>query len=181
MVPEGFDNLVEGSCRPGHFRGVATVVTKLFNVVSPTHAFFGQKDAAQCVLIKRLVEDLNMDISIQVVPVSRESDGLARSTRNQYLSADERQAAGVVYRGLTRAKELFDRAPGSSIEADALRAAVREEYENEPLVKEIQYISVGSAATMEEITADVRKSDGAVITVAVKLGNCRLIDAIVLS
>ncbi|KAJ0397977.1 hypothetical protein ATCC90586_006669 [Pythium insidiosum] len=179
VTPEGFDNLPEGVCRPGHFRGVATVVTKLFNVVQPTHAFFGQKDAAQCVLIKRLVDDLNMDIQVEVVPVSREQDGLAMSTRNQYLSKEERAAAPVVYRGLRVAKEHFAAQPGAFVSAESIRAIIRDEYEAEPLIKEIQYISVGSKETMEEVE-EVRTDKGAIISVAVKLGSCRLIDTITL-
>ncbi|TMW64025.1 hypothetical protein Poli38472_014142 [Pythium oligandrum] len=181
VVPEGFDDLPEGLCRPGHFRGVATVVTKLFNVVSPTHAFFGQKDAAQCVLIKRLVDDLNMDVQIEVVPVAREADGLAMSTRNQYLNTEERAAASVVYRGLTLAKEHFEskKTSSASVSSNALRAIIEGEYKNEPLVQEIQYISIGSKETMEEIH-EVKATEGAIISVAVKLGKCRLIDTITL-
>lgn len=178
VTPEGFDALPEGLCRPGHFRGVATVVAKLFNIVRPTHAFFGQKDAAQCVLIRRLVEDLSMDINIEVVNVSREHDGLAMSTRNQYLTPDERAAAGVVYRGLRGAQELYlskKQSGASAVDAELLRAAIRSEYESEPFVNEIQYISVGSTQTMEELLT-VECADGAVLSVAVKLGKCRLID-----
>jgi pantoate--beta-alanine ligase len=175
VLPEGFDDLPEGICRPGHFRGVATVVTKLFNIVSPTHAFFGQKDAAQCVLMKRLVGDLNMDIEIEVVPVNREPDGLARSTRNQYLSAEERAVAGVVHRGLSLAKAFFFQQTGDVVASKDLRAIIRAEYETEPLLKEIQYISIGSKETMQEVE-QVSRQEGAILSVAVKLGNCRLID-----
>lgn len=179
VTPEGFDDLPEGICRPGHFRGVATVVSKLFNIVRPTHAFFGQKDAAQCVLIKRLVEDLSMDINIEVVSVCREQDGLAMSTRNQYLAPDERKAASVVYRGLVRARDLYlskrQESAATEIDAELLRAAIRDEYEREPFVNEIQYISVGSTQTMDELSV-VNPSEGAVLSVAIKLGKCRLID-----
>lgn len=180
VTPEGFDDLPEGVCRPGHFRGVATVVSKLFNIVRPTHAFFGQKDAAQCVLIKRLVEDLSMDINIEVVDVCREPDGLAMSTRNQYLEAAEREAASVVYRGLVRARDLFlshKRNGAAPIDANLLRDAIRDEYEREPFVKEIQYISVGSKETMDELSS-VDANEGAVLSVAIKLGKCRLIDTL---
>lgn len=175
----GFDDLPEGKCRPGHFRGVATVVTKLLNIVGPTHAFFGQKDAAQCVLIKRLVEDLNMPVHIQVIEIARESDGLAMSTRNQYLNDAERKAASVVYRGLRRARDLFQSDDGEQIGAAELRAAVAQEYASEPLVHDINYISIGSKQTMEELDV-VEKNEGAIISVALKLGNCRLIDNITL-
>jgi pantoate--beta-alanine ligase len=180
VAPEGFDELPEGKIRPGHFRGVATIVTKLLNVVQPTHAFFGQKDAAQCVLIRRLVADLNLPVQIHVVPVRRETDGLAMSTRNQYLSTEERAAASVVFRGLSRARALFDDlTPGNEVSAETLRAAVQDEYAREPLITEVQYVSVGSLETMEELDV-VRKPGGAVVSVAVKLGSCRLIDNIVL-
>ncbi|GMF10509.1 unnamed protein product [Phytophthora lilii] len=180
--PEGFDDLVEGQCRKGHFRGVATVVTKLFNIVQPTHAFFGQKDAAQVVLIKRMVSDLNIPVDIEVVPIVREADGLALSTRNQYLSPVEREAAAVLHRGLALAQDLFHKAKQSgkmTVDAAALRDVVREEYEREPLVTAIDYVSVGSKETMQEVS-EVDTVEGAIISVAVKLGQCRLIDNIVL-
>lgn len=180
--PEGFDDLVEGRCRKGHFRGVATVVTKLFNIVQPTHAFFGQKDAAQVVLIKRMVSDLNLPVDINVVPIVREADGLALSTRNQYLSPEERKAACVLHRGLHHARALFEKAKQNGkavVDAAALRDAVHEEYEREPLVTAIDYVSIGSKETMQEI-GEVDTAEGAVISVAVKLGQCRLIDNIVL-
>lgn len=180
--PEGFDDLVEGRCRKGHFRGVATVVTKLFNIVQPTHAFFGQKDAAQVVLIKRMVSDLNLPVDINVVPIVREADGLALSTRNQYLSPEERKAACVLHRGLDHARALFEKAKQNGkavVDAAALRDAVHEEYEREPLVTAIDYVSIGSKETMQEI-GEVDTAEGAIISVAVKLGQCRLIDNIVL-
>ncbi|KAI9992236.1 hypothetical protein PInf_017621 [Phytophthora infestans] len=180
--PEGFDDLVEGRCRKGHFRGVATVVTKLFNIVQPTHAFFGQKDAAQVVLIKRMVSDLNIPVQINVVPIVREADGLALSTRNQYLSPVEREVASVLHRGLGHAQDLFQKAKKdgkSTINAAALRDVVRQEYERQPLVNAIDYVSVGSKQTMQELS-EVDTIEGAIISVAVKLGQCRLIDNIVL-
>ncbi|OWZ13649.1 Pantoate-beta alanine ligase [Phytophthora megakarya] len=182
--PMGFDDLVEGQCRKGHFRGVATVVTKLFNIVQPTHAFFGQKDAAQVVLIKRMVSDLNIPVQINVVPIVREADGLALSTRNQYLSPVEREAAtaSVLHRGLARAQDLFQNAKKdgkTTVDAEMLRDVVRQEYEREPLVTSIDYVSVGSKETMQEVS-NVDTSNGAIISVAVKLGQCRLIDNIVL-
>ncbi|KAL4102736.1 hypothetical protein PRIC1_006479 [Phytophthora ramorum] len=180
--PEGFDDLVEGQCRKGHFRGVATVVTKLLNIVQPTHAFFGQKDAAQVVLIKRMVSDLNMPVEINVVPIVREADGLALSTRNQYLSPVEREAACVLHRGLAHAQDLFQKAKQNgktTVDAAELRDVVRDEYEREPLVTAIDYVSVGSKETMQEMS-EVDTAEGAIISVAVKLGQCRLIDNIVL-
>ncbi|OQR92979.1 pantoate beta-alanine ligase [Achlya hypogyna] len=177
--PTGFDDVPEGTCRPGFFRGVATVVAKLFNIVAPTHAFFGQKDAVQCVVIKRLIEDLNFPIDLRVLDTKREADGLAMSTRNQYLSPSERSAAKVLYAGLRQAKIDFDAAPGPTIPAAVLRATIETIYRAEPLVGEIQYISVGSKETMEELD-EVDTNAGAVISVAVTVGKCRLIDNIVL-
>ncbi|RLN60640.1 hypothetical protein BBJ29_008441 [Phytophthora kernoviae] len=180
--PQGFDDLVEGQCRKGHFRGVATVVTKLINIVQPTNTFFGQKDAAQVVLIKRMVADLNLPVEINVGPIVREEDGLALSTRNQYLSPVERKAASVLHRGLARAEEVFRKYKQNGkpvVDAAVLRDAVREEYEREPLVAAIDYISVGSKETMQEMS-EVDIAKGAIVSVAVKLGQCRLIDNIVL-
>ncbi|CAI5719981.1 unnamed protein product [Hyaloperonospora brassicae] len=182
VEPEGFDDLVEGQCRKGHFRGVATVVTKLFNIVQPTHAFFGQKDAAQVVLVKRIVSDLNIPVEIGIVPIAREPNGLALSTRNQYLSSAEQKAAGVLHHGLVHARDLFEAAKTAgqtAVGAELLRAVVCRAYEREPLVTAIDYVSVGSKETMQEV-AEVGTLDGAIISVAVKVGNCRLIDNIVL-
>src|SRR4030042_934346 len=115
MYPPGFNSWVdvekvterlEGASRPGHFRGVATVVAKLFNVVQPTRAYFGQKDAQQVVVIQRMVADLNMNLEVVVVPTVRESDGLAMSSRNVYLSPKERQAATILFKALTLARQL---------------------------------------------------------------------------
>jgi pantoate--beta-alanine ligase len=174
----GFDDIPEGVARPGHFRGVATIVTKLFNIVQPSHAYFGQKDAAQCVLIQRIVEDLNMDIRVVVMNTIRESDGLAKSSRNAYLTPVERQAAPVVYRSLMAAKDVFDKNP-SSVSSAELVATTRKVLQSEPLVSEIQYISVESKATMKPISQPT-KEDGAVISLACKVGSVRLIDNIVL-
>jgi pantoate--beta-alanine ligase len=173
----GFDDIPEGLARPGHFRGVATIVTKLFNIVQPSHAYFGQKDAAQCVLIQRMVEDLNMDIHVVVMDTIRESDGLAKSSRNAYLSPAERQAASVVYRSLMAAKEMFDKNP--SVSSAELMATTRTVLQAEPLVSEIQYISIDSKSTMKPISQP-SKEDGAVISLACKVGSVRLIDNIVL-
>ncbi|OQS05825.1 pantoate beta-alanine ligase [Thraustotheca clavata] len=175
--PVGFDDVPEGKCRPGFFRGVATVVTKLFNIVAPTHAFFGQKDAVQCVVIKRIIEDLNFPIELKVLKTKREENGLAMSTRNQYLSPAERTASAVIYAGLKSAQDLFKNATTSSIPAATLRDNIESIYRSEPLLNDIQYISIASKETMDELT-DVDTTAGAIISVAVKVGNCRLIDNI---
>lgn len=176
VQPEGFDSIPEGVARPGHFRGVATIVTKLFNIVRPTNAYFGQKDAAQCVLIKRIVEDLDMDINVIVESTIRESDGLAMSSRNAYLSPEERQAAPIIYKSLTTAKEKF--LDNKNISGADLIATVKEVLGSEKLVNEIQYVSVDSRATMQPIM--MVGEEGAVISLACKIGSVRLIDNILL-
>ncbi|KAL3925449.1 MAG: hypothetical protein SGARI_005842 [Bacillariaceae sp.] len=174
---KGFEDIPEGVSRPGHFKGVATIVTKLFNIVQPTNAYFGQKDAAQCVLIRRVVKDLNMDLSVVVMDTIREEDGLAKSSRNAYLSTEQRQAAPVVYRSLLAAKEHYQ--SNTMASSSDLIATTQNILQSEPLVKEIQYISVDSKDTMKPIPQP-GKEDGAVISVAVKIGGVRLIDNIVL-
>ena len=174
--PQGFDDISEGRARPGHFRGVATIVTKLFNIVRPTNAYFGQKDAAQCCLIQRMVEDLNMDLNVIVKDTIREDDGLAMSSRNAYLNPEERKAAPVLYRALQSAREQFLQNPGiSSMElVDSVSSVLR----SEPLLGEIHYISVDSKATMRPVTNV--GDEGAIISLACKVGSVRLIDNIVL-
>lgn len=177
---QGFDEIAEGRSRPGHFRGVATVVTKLLNIVRPTNSYFGQKDAAQCVLIRRIVEDLNMDVNVVVMETVREDDGLAMSSRNAYLTVDERRAAPVVYRSLCAARQLFQGLEtGSSMSGDELREAVENVLMTEPLVSEIHYVSVDSKADMRPLDR-VYQGEGAVISLACKVGSVRLIDNIVL-
>lgn len=174
--PEGFDDLPEGRSRPGHFRGVATIVTKLFNIVRPTNAYFGQKDAAQCCLIRRIVEDLDMDLNVIIKDTIREADGLAMSSRNAYLNTDERKAAPVIYRALRSAKEQFIANPGiSSVE---LADTVKKTLKTEALMGDIQYVSVDSKATMRPV--DRVGEEGAIISLACKVGSVRLIDNIVL-
>lgn len=176
---KGFDKIAEGRARPGHFQGVATVVTKLFNIVSPTNAYFGQKDAAQCVLIRRIVEDLDMDVNVIVLDTIREDDGLALSSRNAYLTTEERRAAPVLYRSLCAAKELFQSVDGDVIPAADLREVVEAELKSEPLMGEIQYVSIDNQATMQPIQKVLRQN-GAIVSIACKVGSVRLIDNIVL-
>lgn len=175
---EGFGGTAEGIARPGHFRGVATIVTKLFNIVQPGTAYFGQKDAAQCVLIRRIVEDLDMDVVVQVEPTVRESDGLAMSSRNAYLSETERAAAPVVYRSLGMARKLFDTlGTTDTIPSATLRQAVEAVLRDEMLVSEIQYVSVDSKANMRPLET-VSRAEGAIVSLACKVGSVRLIDNI---
>ena len=176
VTPNGFDDISEGRARPGHFQGVATIVAKLFNIVQPTNAYFGQKDAAQCCLIKRIVEDLNMNLNVVVLDTVREDDGLAMSSRNAYLTDEERQVAPVVYRSLCAAKELYDKT--RNVQSSDLMNATRTVLASEPLVSEIQYISVDSKATMQPL--EMVTEEGAVISLACKVGSVRLIDNIVI-
>lgn len=179
VVPDGFDHLAEGNARPGHFRGVATIVTKLFGMVQPTKAYFGQKDAMQCVLVRRLVEDLNLLPKIVVCPTIREDDGLAMSSRNAYLGEQERQAAPVVYRALQVAQKAFKNSQ-EPMEAAKLREIIRTIFAKEPLVESVEYVSVARKDTMEEIMEKVEPGEGAIISLALRLGKVRLIDNIIL-
>jgi pantoate--beta-alanine ligase len=138
---------LEGTSRPGHFRGVATVVAKLFNIVQPIKAYFGQKDAQQAVIIKKMVADLNMGIEIVVVPTVRESDGLAMSSRNIYLSPGEHQAATILFKALTLARQLSQ---GGEKDAGKIRRQMTSLIEKEPLAQ-IAYVSIADAETLEEL------------------------------
>jgi pantoate--beta-alanine ligase len=174
--PEAFEKIPEGRVRPGHFRGVATIVTKLFNIVQPTNAYFGQKDAAQCCLIKRLVEDLDMDLNVMVMDTIREDDGLAMSSRNAYLTSEERRAAPALYKSLTAAKMLYEK--DRDIPTSDLVATVMSILQSEELVSDVQYVSVDSKATMQPISQV--GEEGAIVSIACKVGSVRLIDNIVL-
>jgi len=160
---------LEGASRPGHFRGVATVVAKLFNIVQPTKAYFGQKDAQQVVIIKRMVADLNMGIEIVVVPTVREGDGLAMSSRNIYLSPKERQAATILFKALTLARQL---GRGGEKDAEKIRRQMTSLIQKEPLAQ-IDYVSIADAETLEELNLLDRP---AVASLAVRIGKTRLID-----
>lgn len=173
-----FDEIPESIVRPGHFRGVATIVTKLFNIVKPTNAYFGQKDAGQCVLIRRIVEDLDMEVNVIVGDTVRERDGLAKSSRNAYLTDIERPAAAVIYRSLVAAKDMWIKNP--SIESSELISTVRGVLKSEPLVSEIQYVSVESMSSMKPISKPSDSEDGATISLGCVVGSVRLIDNIVL-
>jgi pantoate--beta-alanine ligase len=164
---------LEGACRPAHFRGVATVVAKLFNIVQPTRAYFGQKDAQQAVVIKRMVADLNMNVEIVVVPTVRESDGLAMSSRNIYLNSEERQAATALFRALSLAQQLWQ---NGERDADKIRQQMTSLVQEEPLAK-IDYVSIANAKTLEELKVIDRP---ALASLAVKIGKTRLIDNLLL-
>ena len=160
---------LEGASRPGHFRGVATVVAKLFNIVQPTRAYFGQKDAQQVVVIKRMVADLNLGMDIVVVPTVREKDGLAMSSRNIYLSTGERQAATILFKALTLALQLR---LGGENDANKLREQMTSLVQKETLAQ-IDYISIADTETLEELNLIDRP---ALASLAVRIGKTRLID-----
>jgi pantoate--beta-alanine ligase len=164
---------LEGIHRSGHFRGVTTIVVKLFNAVQPDRAYFGQKDAQQTAVIQQMVRDLNFPIEIVVCPTVREPDGLAMSSRNSYLNPAERIAAPVLYRGLLQAKNAHDEGERN---AEVLRRLVRRVIDAEPLAN-IEYISFAHPNTLEELEGEI---DGGLLSLAVRFGKTRLIDNIVL-
>ena len=176
VVPGDIAARLEGAARPVHFRGVATVVLKLFNIVQPDRSYFGQKDGQQVAVIRRMAHDLNVPGEVVVVPTVREADGLAMSSRNTYLTADERKAASVVYRALCAANDLYC---SGETRADALRHAIRSTLESEPLVASIDYVSVADQLTLVEVEDDA--PDGAMASTAVLIGRTRLLDNIVLT
>ena len=162
-----------GLSRPVHFRGVCTVVTKLFNIVKPDNAYFGQKDAQQLAIIKHMVQDLNMDINVVGCPIVREEDGLAKSSRNTYLSQEERKAALILSKTVKLAKELID---AGEKDADVVVAKMKENIETEPMAK-IDYVKAVNGLTMQqqkEIKAPM------LIAMAVYIGKTRLIDNMIL-
>jgi pantoate--beta-alanine ligase len=172
---EGLSDQLEGASRPGHFRGVATVVTILLNTVRPDFAFFGQKDAQQALIIRRLVKDLAFDAEIVVLPTVREDSGLAISSRNLYLTEEEQRAAAIIHQALTRAKTAFKDGERSGPRIEAL---VRSTIELEPRVR-LDYITVSDADTLDHIEKlDERPI---LIAVAAYVGKTRLIDNTILN
>ncbi len=169
VVNEELEHLYCGSYRPGHFRGVLTVVSKLFNIVSPTHAFFGKKDHQQAFLIQKMVHDLAMPIKIVIVPISREKSGLARSSRNEYMSAEQRSSAAAIYASMQAVKQAF--ASGER-RVSALRKLV-----DKPLVKaggEVQYIEFASQETLAPLSGKI--TEPCTLLIACYFGSTRLID-----
>ena len=184
MYPKGFATYVnvtglseqlEGSSRPGHFRGVATVVTILLNTVRPDFAFFGQKDAQQALVIKRLVKDLAFDTEIVVLPIVREDSGLAISSRNLYLTPDEQASAAVIHRAIVQAKNTFKEGERSASKiVDAVRATI----ESEPRAR-LDYVTVSDAETLEPVERiDERPT---LLAIAAYIGKTRLIDNTILN
>lgn len=182
MYPTGYQTWVEveamtrpleGAMRPGHFKGVTTVVAKLFNAVQPHKAYFGQKDAQQVAVIRRMVRDLNFPIEIVVCPTTREPDGLAMSSRNVYLDADQRKAATILFRALSAAKELHE---AGERDAEKLREKMKDALASEPLA-EPQYVSCADYDSLEELDVIQGKT---LLSMAVFIGKTRLIDNFVL-
>jgi pantoate--beta-alanine ligase len=183
MYPGGYQTWVEvealtrgleGTMRPGHFKGVATVVAKLFNGVQPQKAYFGQKDAQQAAVIRQMTRDLNFPIEIVVCPTVREEDGLAMSSRNKYLEGEDRKAALVLYRALSAAKEAYE---AGERNAEELRRRMKEVIAAEPRAQ-MQYISCADYDTLEELETVKGKT---LLSMAVLIGKTRLIDNFVLS
>jgi len=184
MYPKGFSTYIHvdriseklcGSFRPGHFRGVATVVAKLLNIASPTRAYFGQKDFQQTVVIRRMAKDLDLDVEIVVCPTIREQDGLAMSSRNLYLDSEQRKAATILYRCLSHASEAVLSGANSPAKTGEL---MREMLGGEPLITKIEYASVYDAATLDETD---RVGGEVLLAVAVRMGNVRLIDNVLVN
>ncbi len=173
VVVEKITQVLEGARRPGHFRGVTTVVAKLFNGVQPQRAYFGQKDAQQARVIQQMVRDLNYPIEVVVCPIRREPDGLAMSSRNTYLNPQERKAATVLYRALSAAKAAFEQ---GERDADRLRQIMEDIIRAEPLAR-LQYVSCADPETLEELHGEVEQ---ALLSMAVFVGKTRLIDNMLL-
>jgi pantoate--beta-alanine ligase len=183
MYPHGYQtyidveevtNPLEGAIRPGHFRGVATIVAKLFNAVTPQKAYFGQKDAQQVAVIRRMARDLNFPLDIVICPTVRELDGLAMSSRNSYLSPEERRAAPVLQRALTAAQSAYD---FGEHDAERLRIVMRATLSAEPLAQ-AEYVSVADPETLAELDG---VGQDALVSLAVRIGKTRLIDNFMLT
>ncbi|MGB2764916.1 MAG: pantoate--beta-alanine ligase [Candidatus Aminicenantaceae bacterium] len=182
IYPEGYETYIEvlnlqdklcGCSRPGHFRGVNTVVLKLFNIIYPDISFFGQKDAQQAVILKRMVQDLDLDVRIEVLPIIREKDGLALSSRNAYLSQEERKAALVLSKSLKEAQSMIEKGERDSVE---IVNRMREMINSEPLVK-IEYIEI---VDMVKLNPIARMEKEALAALAAYIGKVRLIDNTIL-
>ena len=182
MYPPRFDSRIEvgaiaerleGTSRPGHFRGVATVVAKLFNIVQPTRAYFGQKDAQQLAVIKKMAADLNMNLEVVAAPTVREPDGLAMSSRNTYLNPEERRAAVVLYQAITLAQQSWSQ---GEMNAERLRQEMITLIQKEPLA-DIDYVSIANAETLDELDM---VNPPTLLSMAVNIGITRLIDNFVL-
>jgi pantoate--beta-alanine ligase len=181
MYPQGYSTYVDvekltdglcGASRPGHFRGVTTVVAKLFNIITPDRTYFGQKDAQQAMVIQKMARDLNMDLDVNIMPIIREEDGLAMSSRNAYLSTEERKAAFILNRTLIKAAAQIK---NGERDATTIRAQIFEAISAEPLAA-IDYISIVNAA---ELTDVIKIKGPTLIALAARFGKTRLIDNII--
>jgi pantoate--beta-alanine ligase len=179
MYPDGYQTYVdvervtkplEGAARPGHFRGVTTVVLKLFNTVEPTRAYFGRKDAQQLRVLRRMTRDLDLGVEIVACPIVREPDGLAMSSRNVYLTPEQRQAATVLQRALQQARASFE---DGVRDPDVLRGMVQRQIADEPLAV-IDYISLADDDTLEELDSPLSRP--ALLSLVVRFGKTRLLD-----
>lgn len=173
VIVEGLTKPLEGARRPNHFRGVTTVVAKLFNAIQPQKAYFGQKDAQQAIVIQRMVKDLDFPLDIVICPIVREPDGLAMSSRNVYLTRQERKAAAVLFRALQKAQKAFE---SGDIDAGSLRKIVKDVVTKEPLAS-LQYVSCADPVTLQELDGPVEHG---LLSMAVFFGKTRLIDNIIL-
>ena len=185
MYPDDYQTIVrvtqvtqplEGARRPTHFEGVTTVVAKLFNITQPTRAYFGQKDAQQVAVIKQMVRDLNFNLEIVVCPTVREEDGLAMSSRNKYLSAEQRPAATTLYRAWQQAQAAWE---NGERESNALRQAMMNVLSAEPLAR-VDYVSVAEPISLRELEGVIPVDRGALLSMAVYFGQTRLIDNVLL-
>ena len=186
VYPNGFDTWVEpgavaegmeGAARPGHFRGVATVVAKLFTIIRPDRAYFGQKDGQQVAVIRKMNADLNLGVDVVTMPTIREPDGLALSSRNAYLTPDQRETAPAVYRALCAAEDVWRR---GERDAGRIQRAAHNILGRETLIDAVDYVSIVDADTMRPLET-VHDSRPVMIAVAVRVGTVRLIDNVVLA
>jgi pantoate--beta-alanine ligase len=173
VTVSGVGTSLEAASRPTHFAGVATVVAKLFNIVQPTCAYFGQKDAQQSVVIRKLVRDLDLPVEVVVAPTVREADGLALSSRNSYLTPEQRAAAPAIFRALSAAQARHE---AGERDAETLREAVRQALAAESSMQ-IDYVSIADPLTLQELTV---VDERALASTAVRLGATRLIDNLIL-
>jgi pantoate--beta-alanine ligase len=170
---ERITDRLEGKIRPGHFRGVSTIVNKLFNIVQPDKAYFGQKDAQQALVILKMVDDLNMNLAVIIMPTLREKDGLAMSSRNVYLNTEERRAATVLFKALSLAKQLIQ---SGEISVNSIRNQMISVINSEPLAK-IDYVSLANTKTLEELS---EINQNVLVSLAVRIGKTRLIDNLII-
>lgn len=176
VVPGEIAARLEGAARPIHFRGVATVVLKLFNIVQPDRSYLGQKDGQQVAVVRRMMSDLNVPGELVVGPTVREPDGLAMSSRNTYLTTEERGAALVIYRALCAVRDMYR---SGEARAGTLRGVMQTTLESEPLVASIDYVSIADPLTLAEAEGDV--AEGAMASTAILMGRTRLLDNVILT